>query len=175
MKYLLALGACVSVLGLAACGSTRPDQDQVRRTADYWSRMDDASALYLRGPKAQHTLQGDISTCAAQVKELIQLGAIRQSQPPRDMAFEPGLARGWDSPSKNGPLYSEYQNFTDFETCMNSRGWQRMENVTPVEADQATATWGEVVHGIMPTFKTPEEQRREERKTPAPSYNYNAR
>lgn len=179
MKKTVLLIAMASVLAVGACSHARPDLKEVRESGDYWSRMDDASALYLRGPKAQHMLHQDIAACVAQVKELVKLGAIRKAEPPKDMAYEDGLARGWDSPSEDGPLYTEYENFTDFETCMNSKGWRRMEYVTPAEAEKATTTFGETVYGLTPNFgkigTVGEDVNRAGRRTPAPAYNYSGK
>jgi len=146
MKKLVVLGGCVALLMLSACAS-RPSQREIRESGDYWQRSDSTSALYLTGPKAQHQLNMDIAACVAEVKELVRLGSIRSAQPPKDLALEPGLARGWDGPTHDGPLYTEYTDFQDFESCMNSKGWERIEYVKPVEAQRATMNFWSTILG----------------------------
>ncbi len=151
MKKLLVLG--VSVLLLAGCGtasvasnnkknnvSGHKDayiQAQVRNSADYWQRSDAISAQYLVGPKAQYQLHTDIAACVVEVRELVRLGSIRKAMPPKNIGMDDNLKGGWNSVTRNGPLYAENQPFQDFDGCMNYKGWERANFVKPIVADNA--------------------------------------
>jgi len=146
MKRLV-LSVCALAL-LAGCATNvRPTDKQIREKADYWQRNDGVSALYLTGPKAQQQLNMDIAACVAEVKELVRLGSIRKAEPPKDLALEPGLKRGWDSPTRDGPLYTEYTDFQDFDGCMKSKGWDHMDYVHPAEADAAVTNYTTTILG----------------------------
>lgn len=144
----LMVAVCVVTL-LAGCASnqTRDTDKQIRERADYWQRADGVSALYLTGPKAQHQLHKDIAACVAEVKELVRLGSIRRAEPPKDLALEPGLQRGWMSPTRDGPLYTEYTDFQDFEGCMVSKGWERVNYVKPSVAERAAGNYSQTILG----------------------------
>lgn len=146
----LLLALCATSM-LAACSSTtstsRPTEKQIREHADYWQRAETTSALYLTGPKAQYVLNGDIASCVAEVKELVRLGSIRDAEPPRNIGMEPGLARGWTSPTRNGPLYTEYRDFSDFDGCMRSKGWERTNFVRPAQANAAASNYSQTILG----------------------------
>jgi hypothetical protein len=144
----LAIAVCmVALLGGCASNDVRPTDKEIREKADYWQRSEDVSALYLTGPKAQHQLNMDIAACVAEVKELVRLGSIRNAQPPKDLALEPGLQRGWDSPTRDGPLYTEYTDFQDFDGCMKHKGWERMDYVHPAEARAAAGNYSQTILG----------------------------
>lgn len=124
---LLLAGA--TALSLSAC-STGPDWEQkTKQEGQYWQRASASSALYMRGPKAQHMLNQDIADCAAELKELYHLGALRMGIPgdkgtkdsPQNKMSE------WETPRREGPIYAEYYDYTDFESCMTFKGWERTE------------------------------------------------
>lgn len=106
-----------SSLALTACGGgmTR----EFDKNARYWQRIDTTDAIYQRAPKAQQMLFQDMAGCTAEINELQRLGAIRNSVPPST----------WDSPNRDGALKIEHKDFTDFETCMTSKGWERVKYV----------------------------------------------
>ena len=141
MKKILLL----SLLALGACESTK-ETDPLRDAA-FWQRSDTSSALYMRGPKAQHTLHKDIASCVAEVKELSRLGSIRDANPPGMIEMNKGLASKWQSPKGDGPLHTEFMDFTDFESCMNYKGWQRAEYVKPATVDKAQMNYDTVILG----------------------------
>jgi len=146
MKKLV-LTVCALTL-LSACANQAPESDkQIRERADYWQRDDGVSALYLTGPKAQHQLNMDIAACVAEVKELVRLGSIRRAEPPKDLALEPGLKRGWASPTRDGPLFTEYTEFQDFDGCMSSKGWDRVDYVKPSVAERAAGNYTQTILG----------------------------
>jgi len=77
MKKFIVLS--LVVLTVSACSSkmTKPEDH-----AAFWNRTNASSALYMRGPKAQHMLHKDIASCVSEVKELSRLGTIRNANPP---------------------------------------------------------------------------------------------
>ena len=147
---LLVLSA-LTVASLAAC-TPRPAKLE---DAQYWQRKNATSALYLRGPKAQQTLHMDIATCVNEISELERVGALREAIPadvrngkvPDPASAEGKLAR-WDTPKRDGALYSEHLPYTDFETCMDTKGWERVENLPYVQADTARADYLQTVYGM---------------------------
>jgi hypothetical protein len=157
MKRLF-LGVCLAV-SLAGCaassgmggasniGQISAEERAVRERADYWQRSDSISALYLTGPKAQHQLNMDLAACVAEVKELVRLGSIRRASPPPGLAMEPGMRQGWDSPTRDGPLYTEYTDFQDFDGCMYTKGWSRVNYVRPMVAQGAAANYVTTILG----------------------------
>ncbi len=136
-KKHLALLLSFSTLALAACQVPPKLED-----AQYWQRKNASSALYLRGPKAQQTLHKDIADCVTEIDELERLGPLREAIPAdtnqgqvRDPNSPEGKLADWDTPKRDGYLYAEHFNYTDFEGCMTYKGWERVENLP---FDQAT-------------------------------------
>ena len=127
-RSFVALG--VSLLALSAC-TVRPDIDR----ADYWQRAKTSSALYLQGPKAQQQLHIDIATCTNEINEVRRLEKVR-SAIPADQAGA-GTLQDWDTPQRDGYLYAEHHNYHDFETCMQTKGWQRTAYLPYTELDKA--------------------------------------
>jgi hypothetical protein len=123
------------------------EERAVRNAADYWQRTDSVSALYMTGPKAQHQLHIDIASCVAQVKELVRLGSISRATPPSGIAMSPDLREGWNSPTRDGPLFIEYTNFQDFDGCMRQQGWERVNFVKPVAAQSASRNYVSTILG----------------------------
>jgi hypothetical protein len=143
---LLSLVSVTSLSLLSACATYHSPED-VRMSGDYWQRKDSTSALYLTGPKAQHTLHNDIASCVAQVRELSRLGSIRKATPPNDIAMTGAMKSYWDTPLRDGPNHTEYVTFHDFEGCMDYHGWQRVGYVTPERAKQATYNYADTILG----------------------------
>jgi hypothetical protein len=139
MKKLLLL----SLLAVAACDSTK----ETRLDAAYWQRSDIESALYMRGPKAQHQLHKDIASCVTSVKELTRLGTIRKASPPGGIEMNVGLAENWQSPQGDGPLYAEYRDYHDFESCMAYKGWDRAAYVKPHVMERAKTNYNTTILG----------------------------
>lgn len=137
-KYLL-----LSLLALTACESTT----EKRLDAAYWQRSDIESALYMRGPKAQHQLHKDIADCVSSVKELSRLGLIRDANPPGGIEMNVGLAENWQSPKGDGPLHAEYRDYHDFESCMAYKGWTRAAYVKPHIMENAKANYNTTILG----------------------------
>lgn len=138
----------ISVLTLAAC-ETGP----TFRDAQYWQREDTTSALYLQGPKAQQSLHMDISRCVAEINELNRLGSIRKAVP-KDL--ENGKNTGmedWDTPKREGYRYAEHLDYTDFETCMHAKGWERVEHLPYDIADRSRGNWVDTIAQGDPKVK----------------------
>lgn len=147
---LLVLSA-LAVTSLAAC-SPRPAKLE---DAQYWQRKNATSALYLRGPKAQQTLHMDLATCVNEISELDRIGALREAIPAdvkNGQVPDPSTAQGklsrWDTPKRDGALYAEHLPYSDFETCMDAKGWERVESLPYVQADTARADYLKTVYGM---------------------------
>jgi len=141
-KLLYTLPLLVTVM---ACESTHHTKSGTND--QYWQRSDLTSALYLRGPKAQHQLHKDISSCVSEVKELSRLGTIRDANPPGGIEMNTNLADRWQSPRGDGPLYTEFRDFHDFESCMTYKGWERTHYVRPEQAEHSQANYNTTILG----------------------------
>ena len=131
MKSKIALVLATSGLALAvsAC-SPLPPLGQA-----YWQRVEDSSALYMTGPKAQQVLDENIATCVREVDELVELDALRETMPPdthseyhRALKSSGDLAY-YDTPTRYGTAKVSHSDFHDFESCMRSKGWERVRFV----------------------------------------------
>jgi len=146
-SHLILLSVCVSTL--TACGPRLHLEE-----AQYWQRKSATSALYLQGPKAQQTLHMDIATCVNEVNELKRLGSLREATPaethnghvPNPNTPEGKLA-AWDTPERDGYLYAEHFDYHDFETCMNAKGWERVEHLPYDTAERARHVWLKTIIG----------------------------
>lgn len=147
-KHTMALLA-VSTLAVAACETT----DKLEK-AQYWQRKNASSALYLTGPKAQQTLHMDIATCVNEMSELERMDALREAIPAdtKDgMVPDPNTASGslkkWDTPKRDGALYAEHFDYTDFEGCMTAKGWERVDHLPYEREKTANQDYLETIYG----------------------------
>lgn len=136
------LALTLIALTLPACSYS----GRLEKTQNYWQRNDTDSALYLRGPKAQHTLHQDISSCVAELKELQRLGSIRKAIPTGGTqvpSYNPNnsMINAYNTPDRDGPLYAEYYDYVDFEGCMTQKGWQRAVVLTPQQRVDGQDNW----------------------------------
>lgn len=148
MKHTsLLLLSAFSVLSLAACTDMNKELDE---NARYWQRKDTTDAIYQQGPKAQQMLFQDIANCTATINELQRLGAIREAVPPETFdnngnVINPdtpdGRLANWDSPKRNGYMRTEYYDYTDFEACMDNKGWERTKYNNYKMVDRARDTY----------------------------------
>ncbi len=129
----------VSAVSLTACA-----REPKMENAQYWQRSSATSALYLEGPKAQQGLHQDIASCTYEIDELIRIGAVRRVIPADtvngkvpDPSTPEGRMAGWESPQRDGYLYAEHSDFHDFETCMGSKGWERVEYLPYTTAERS--------------------------------------
>lgn len=116
-----------AVLALAAC-----DTPQVK-DGQFWQRISASEAIYAQGPKAQQMLNRDISRCVIELRELERLGTVKDAIPMdpagRVLSSDERNLHNWDTPEREGYLLSEQTDYPDFETCMLSKGWERVEHV----------------------------------------------
>jgi len=133
-----------AILSLAACASGISEQEIIEN-GQYWQRVHTAEAVYMRGPKAQQLLNRDIARCVTELRELERLGTLRATIPtnpngrvlnPDEMALE-----NEDTPERDQYLFAEHADFTDFETCMLSKGWERVKYVPYDVAYDASRTY----------------------------------
>jgi hypothetical protein len=148
-KKLTLATLCFSALAVTACEHTPKMED-----AQYWQRKNATSALYLRGPKAQQSLHMDIATCTNEISELSRMDALREVMPAdtkNGQVPDPNTPSGslskWDTPKRDGALYAEHFNYTDFEGCMDYKGWERVENLPYAQADRSRHDYLETIYG----------------------------
>ena len=142
----LFLVSSLSLMTLSACSGFNPFGQSVKiDEAKFWQRNNASSALYLQGPKAQQMLHQNISRCVSEISELNRLGEIRRAVPANYNSGNEIDARtasqkvldGYDTPARDGFLYSEHLDYHDFETCMEAKGWERVEHLPYDSADLA--------------------------------------
>lgn len=131
--------------------------------AQYWQRKNATSALYLRGPKAQQTLHQDIATCVNEISELERVGPLREIIPADthngkvpDRNSADGRLKKWDTPKRDGYLYAEHFDYTDFEGCMDYKGWERVETLPYERAKISRDEYMETLYGYKNNSKYPE-------------------
>ncbi len=131
--------------------------------AQYWQRKNATSALYLRGPKAQQTLHQDQATCVNEISELERLGPLREILPADtqngkvpDPNSADGRLKKWDTPKRDGYLYAEHFNYTDFEGCMDYKGWERVESLPYERAKFARDEYMETLYGYKANSRYPQ-------------------
>lgn len=130
-KNILSLVIAVSSLAvLSACEAT-PQPDDIG--GQFWQRIAVSESLYMRGPKAQQMLNRDISRCVTELRELEQLGSIKDAIPAdlegRILSQEAADMAKWDTPERDKNLFAEHAEYTNFEGCMTTKGWERIEYV----------------------------------------------
>jgi hypothetical protein len=115
----------------------------------YWQRVEDSSALYMTGPKAQQALDENIATCVREVDELVELDALREATPPdthseyhRALKASGDLAY-YDTPTRLGNKKVAHRDFHDFESCMRAKGWERVKFVRYQTAQKSGKTYVE--------------------------------
>jgi hypothetical protein len=143
----------VMALTLGAC-ETMPLRTDLTN-AKFWQRAETSSAIYQRGPKAQQMLHRDISRCTVEVRELKRLGGMRVATPADadvngtipDQKTPEGHLAAWDSPERDGYLLTEHTDYHDFETCMMTKGWERVEYLPYNISEQARDTYIETITG----------------------------
>lgn len=142
-----------ALLGLAGC------EDFVRKSeletnARFWQRSNVSEATYMEGPKTQQMLHRDISRCVTELKELERLGTLRTVIPAETMINgvpDPSTPEGamaqWETPARDGSLRAEFLEYTDFESCMQAKGWERMEHVPFDMAERARENYSKTIIG----------------------------
>ena len=153
VKISLIFGAALS---LAACTSYRQtDMKVLKDQGEYWQRADVTEATYMEGPKVQQLLHRDISRCVAEIREEVRLGQIKRPVD-KNTAFDRDVVDKsvdrqkmdrWDTPDHNGYLLAEHNDYDDFETCMQAKGWERLEHVPYSVAQKSRENYIEAVTG----------------------------
>lgn len=127
MKYIKPISLLTTVLALSGC-LREPTLAQV-----YWQRVDGDSGLYMTGPKAQQILDENISHCVVEIEELVKLDALRETTPPdthndyHEALEKSGDLDYYDTPRRLGDLKVAHSDYHDFESCMRSKGWERVK------------------------------------------------
>ncbi|MDB2683046.1 hypothetical protein N9Z27_02200 [Alphaproteobacteria bacterium] len=153
MKHLSITALTISItLMLTACGHHK-DIDK----GQYWQRTTASDMAYITGPKAQQMLNRDISRCVTELRELERLGQIKDPIPVeyggRRSNNDRALMKN-DVTDRDGYLLAEHNNYTDFETCMASNGWDRTRSVPYDVADRAKKNYLAVLSdGVKGLFK----------------------
>ena len=136
-QFRLLLTVGILATALTACVPVMPKTSQA-----YWQRVEDNSALWMTGPKAQQALEQNIATCVREVDELVELGALRDTTPPDTHGeYHRALkASGdldfYDTPTRLGKHRVAHSDFYDFESCMRGKGWERVKYVRYDTAQQ---------------------------------------
>jgi hypothetical protein len=147
--------AGIALVSLGACTDSVASRTNLAN-AQYWERSNASSAIYLNGPKAQQMLQRDIAHCVTDVRELERLGSIRPSVPgdvhkPNLIVPDPRAPEGAleleQTPRRDHYLYAEYYDYHDFESCMNNKGWTRLQYLPYDRADQSCLDYLEAISG----------------------------
>lgn len=132
--------AALGMLAVSGCVWKPPTKQA------YWSRVEDNSALWMTGPKAQQTLDENIASCVRQVDELVELGALRETTPPDTHSEYHRALRAsgdldyYDTPTRYGEHRVSHKDFHDFDSCMRYMGWERVTFVRYSVAKQAKDT-----------------------------------
>lgn len=134
-KFLSFVLTGAALVSLAACSST-PTNTKMLERADYWQRTSTSEAIFQRGPKAQQMLNRDIARCVTELREVDRLGFLRTNIPADnkggvtpDPTTPQGSLAQWETPERDGYLYAEHTDYHDFETCMMSKGWERIDHM----------------------------------------------
>ena len=135
------LVAVCGILAMSGCVWRQPGPQA------YWQRVEDNSALYMTGPKAQQTLDENIAGCVREVDELVELGALRETMPPdthseyhRSLQASGDLDY-YDSPTRHGEKMVSHSEFHDFDSCMRHMGWERVKYLRYQVARQSQDTY----------------------------------
>lgn len=152
-RLLLTIATGIALLGLAACDSTVVERHALEHNPRFWQRADVTEAAYMEGPKTQQMLHRDIARCVAELKELERLGTLRTVIPAdtminggeRDPLSPEGAMAQWETPKRDGALRTEFSDYSDFETCMHVKGWERLEHVPYDVAERSRETYVETI------------------------------
>ncbi|MBI4030731.1 MAG: hypothetical protein HY370_03575 [Proteobacteria bacterium] len=144
---------CMALIGLAACDTY--SEDRLLMDARYWQRANVREATYMEGPKAQQMLHRDISRCVTELRELDRLGSLHHALPGETTKYgevpDPSMPEGamdqWETPQRDGMLRAEMLPYHDFETCMQAKGWERLEYMPYEMADRARENYLDTIIG----------------------------
>lgn len=150
---LMAGGLLLTQLSLGACASqSAASREALERNAAYWQRANVTETAYMDGPKVQQMLHRDIARCVTELRELENLGTLRNAVPAesgryrRNNAPAHEMAR-YETPDRDGYLLNEHGNYHDFETCMVDKGWERLEHVPYDTAEKSRSNYLKTIIG----------------------------
>ncbi|MCB9983316.1 MAG: hypothetical protein H6861_06550 [Rhodospirillales bacterium] len=127
-KHHALVFSCTALVTLTACAGKEIDDIG----GQFWQRSSVSEAIYAQGPKAQQMLNRDISRCVVDLRELERLGTLKDAIPTdfqgRTLDPDEQELYDWDTPERNKHLYAEHSDYTDFESCMLEKGWERVEH-----------------------------------------------
>ncbi len=119
-----------AVIALTACTPGKSVDDI---GGQFWQRVSVSESIYQQGPKAQQMLNRDISRCVVELRELERLGVVKNAIPAdfqgRTLDPDELALHDHDTPERNKNLYAEHSDYSDFESCMAERGWERVEHL----------------------------------------------
>lgn len=155
MKYFYMAFLSIAVMTLVGCSAEPINKKAYLNQAHFWQRANVTEAIYMNGPKAQQVLLHDISNCVTSLHELQRLGALRAAMPadkvkagkipaphdPRDAMAD------WETPERDGYMLAEHADYHNFETCMISKGWERVQHVPYAIAEKSRETYTEAILG----------------------------
>lgn len=130
-KTVTILVTGLMLTGVAACSGNSTRHELIREAA-FWQRANSSQAALMDGAKAQQMLERDIARCTTELYELEYLGTIDEAMTPektryRDPADDNRKISRWNVPDKDDFIRDQDGYYT-FQTCMRSKGWQRVEH-----------------------------------------------
>jgi hypothetical protein len=153
-RTFLLLAGTVAIAMTAACaGPESSPRAALKRNAAFWQRANVSEAIYMDGPKAQQMLHRDIARCVTELRELEQLGTIRNAVPAENSRYhdagqnEQQALAEWETPERDGYLLAEHGDYHDFESCMVDKGWERVEHVPYDIAEKSRQNYLETIIG----------------------------
>lgn len=146
----------IAVIGLSACNYN----GRIIKKPHYWQRISASDQAYVQGPKAQQMLDLHIARCVVELRELARLGIVKNpiivDGKGRVMSAHEFDLSGYNTPQRNGELLNETLPYTDFEGCMQDKGWERINTVPYYTAKRSNDNYLRT-HGLLT------EDRREEK------------
>ena len=119
-----------SLLAVTACTPGKNVEDV---GGQFWQRVSVSESVYQQGPKAQQMLNRDISRCVVELRELERLGTLENAIPTdiqgRTLDPDQKALYDVDTPDREADMLTELKDYNDFESCMQERGWERVEHV----------------------------------------------
>jgi len=147
------IGTGATLLGLAGCTGSYKERRALETNAHFWQRASVSDATYMEGAKAQQMLHRDIARCVTELREYQRLGTLRTVIPAETMIngsvpdpeTPEGSLQQWETPERDGALRTEFLDYADFETCMQDKGWERLEHIPYNVAQRARETYVETI------------------------------
>lgn len=113
-----------ALLLLGACASNTDEND-----TQYWQRVSTSESVYQQGPKAQQMLDRDIGRCVVALRELEDLGLVKEpihvDRQGRVLNPDEEKVEKWNMTKKETGIPTP-DTFRDFPGCMKAKGWERV-------------------------------------------------